>query len=390
MSFNIKEKSQRWDAIYGFPRPANEQYLSSYKAFLRLSKDYSTGMLTCFLSILSTVMLAYTYYYTVTTFRLAFLEGIGALMGLLLLVLVFGIWLIFVLDVIGIMLPYRLEFQRESHGGRTWATVHDLQKENIDAIRPSDADIRGKGVFLAPFKRNLLSGGESKHQIFLSTQRMSQAMVIYGPPGSGKSSTFFIPVIRQFGACGGAIVLDVKGELYNYTSHYYSNVYRLDIMNPLNSDWFDLFGGCYRNPDLARRIASYLVGYDPNKNSSGEPIWDQSAVSMLAIIILHLCETKEHPTARDILRFLASNPITDKRFNPEIGKNSPYSPLTEAFKASPNKFARDVWLNNFSKMPEDTFGSVKFNMDTALNQLLSPKVNEILRPPTAYERKKGR
>ncbi len=387
----FKEKSQTWDAMYGFPRPANEQYLSSYKAFLRLTKDASTAALSLSFSFFSTLLTIYTYFYALSTFRLSADDGLGLLIGLLLIVVFIGIWLMFVLDLSGIILPYRLEFQRESHGGRVWATVNDLKDSDVDALRPAEANIEGEGVFLAPFKRSILGyAQDAKYQIFLTLKRMSQAIIIYGPPGSGKSSTFFIPVIRQFASCGGAIILDVKGELYNYSAHYFANVYRLDIMNPYNSDWFDLFGGCYRNPDLARRIASYLVGYDPNKSNAREPIWDQSAVSMLAIIILHLCEKKEHPTPRDILRFLSKNPIVDKRFNPAIGKMSPYSPLTEAFEKSTNTFARDVWMNNFSKMPEDTFGSVKFNTDTALNQLLSPKVNEILRPPTANERKMGR
>ena len=388
MSF--KDKTQIWDAIYGFPRPANEQYLSSYKTFLRLSQDVFTGGLSLFFALASAGLTVYSYHYAAYTFNLQYKAGLGALIGLLIIVILFFVGLMFVLDVFGLMLPYRLEFQRESHGGRTWATVSDLAKEDVDAVRPADADITGKGVFLAPFKRSLLSSAAASHQVFLSLKRMSQAIIIYGPPGSGKSSTFFIPVIRQFASCGGAIVLDVKGELYNYTAHYYGNVYRIDIMDPLNSDWFDLFGGCYRNPDLARRIASYLVGYDPNKSNSKEPIWDQSAVSMLSIIILLLCEQKEYPTPRDILRFLAQNPIKASRFNPKINKNSPYSPLTEAFEQCANTFARDIWLNNFAKMPEDTFGSVKFNVDTALTQLLSPKVNEILRPPTQKERLMGR
>lgn len=387
---NFKEKVAQWDAMYSFPRPANEQYLSSYKAFLRLSKDAGVIGLSFLLSALSTGLLYHCYSYAIETFELYYLDGIGALVGLLAVVLLLGIWVVFFLDIVSVNLPYNLIFQRESHGGRTWATLKDLENSTVDAVRPATANIEGKGIFLAPFKRALFSLEEAKYQIFLSLTRLSQALIIFGPPGSGKSSTFFIPVIRQFAACGGAIVLDVKGELYNFTAHYYANVYRLDIMNPYFSDWFDLFGGCYRNPDKARRIASYLVGYDPNKSSSKEPIWDQSAVLMLTVIILYLCEKKEHPTPRDILRFLAENPITDKRFNPDIGKFSPYSPLTEAFDMCDYAYVRETWKNNFSKMPEDTFGSVKFNTDTALTQLLSPKVNEILRPPTEAERKKGR
>lgn len=400
--FNFKSFAQLMDATYVLRRPANEQYLSSQKAVLRFSKDAWTVAISFFFCLAATGLEFYTLNYALVTFKLSFLNGLGALLCLLAIVGLIFIWAMFALDLTGVFLPYRLEFQRESHGGRTWATVKDLEKEDVDAIRKAGADTKGKGVLLAPFKHFFSFGEpEPKFNVFLSLQRMAQAMIIYGPPGSGKSSTFFIPVIRQFADCGGAIVLDVKGELFNYSAHYYSNVFRLDIMNPLNSDWFDLFGSCYRNPDLANRIAGYMVGYDPNKNSSKEPIWDQSAVSMLAAMILFLCEKKEHPTPRDILRFLAENPKAatrqkrDEDGNPLFDGNGnpkmePYSPLNLAFEKCPYPFVRDIWTANFAEMPKDTFGSVKFNADTAIKQLLSPKVNEILRPPTEGERKKGR
>ncbi len=401
--FNFKEKAQTWDATYAFPRPANEQYISSHRLLLRLMKDGFALTMSFVVSIASTTLSFYTLVYALNTFNLTFMAGLGLLLSLFLIVLLLFVWFMFSLDVSGVFLPYNSNFQRESHGGRYWAGVKDLQKEDVDAIRKYGDDITGKGVILAPFKHyvSLIGNSVPKYNIFLSLQRMAQAMIIYGPPGSGKSSTFFIPVIRQFADCGGAIVLDVKGELYAHSAHYYSNVFRLDIQNPLYSDWFDLFGSCYRNPDLTNRIAGYMVGYDPNKNSSKEPIWDQSAVSMLAAIIMLLCEKKKHPTPRDILRFLAENPksATRPKLTPEGNiecaengnqKFESYSPLNEAFENCTYTFVSDIWKSNFAQMPKDTFGSVKFNADTAIKQLLSPKVSEILRPPTTRERAKGR
>ena len=390
MNFNIKDKAETWDATYAFPRPANEQYLSSYKAFLRVSKDFAVGFFSLLFSLGSSGVSFHVWGYARETFHLSFLEGAGALLTLFFLITNLIIWIIFAVDVASLCFPYRLELQRESHGGRTWAKAHDLRQPDVDALRLAGAVTAGLGVVLAPFKHFFALNPTPKFNIFLSLKRLAQAIVVYGPPGSGKSTTFFMPVIRQFASCGGAIVLDVKGELFNYTAHSYANVYRLDIMNPLYSDWLDLFSGCYRNPDLAYRLASYMVGYDPNKASNKEPIWDQSATSMLSILILYLCEKKEYPTPRDILRFLATNPIAGKRFDEVSGKYVNYSPLNEAFDACKYSFVRELWGNNFAKLPEETFGSVKFNADTALRQFLSPKVNEILRPPTASEKKKGR
>lgn len=403
MSFNLKDKAATWDATYVFPRPANEQYLSSYKAFLRITKDGWKGLIAIFFAACSTAVLVYIISYVHGTFGLSYIEGFGFLVAAAGLFSAFVVWLICALDISKIMLPYRLEFQRESHGGRTWATRKELMESDDSALLSSTDNIEGKGVFLAPFKHHFSAFGdpEPKYQVFLSLKRLAQAMIIFGPPGSGKSSTFFIPVIRQFAACGGAIVLDVKGELYNYCAHYYSNVYRLDVMNPLFSDWFDLFGSCYRNPDLARRIAAYMVGSDSNKSQSKDPFWEQSALSLLGVMILFLCEMKSHPTPRDILRFLAENPKTavrqktDDRGKPLFAENGnpkmeSYSPLNLAFAKCPYSFVRDLWTAKFAEMPQDTFGGVKANADKAIDQLLSPKINEILRPPTAEERKKGR
>lgn len=401
--FNLKEKAQLWDATYVFPRPANEQYLSSYRLLMRISKDGSVIAFSCGLSVVSSILATYTLYYALNTFSLTFTEGLGLLLTLLSGVLLIFVWAMFLLDVSGVYLPYKSVFQRESHGGRYWAGVKDLEKEDVNAIRRQGENTVGKGVILAPFKHfvSAIGNSEPKYNIFLTLQRMTQAMIIFGPPGSGKSSTFFIPVVRQFADCGGAIVLDVKGEIFNYTAHYYSNVFRIDIENPYNSDWFDLFGSCYRNPDLANRIASYMVGLDANAASGKDPFWDQSAISMLTVMILFLCEKTPNPTPRDILRFLAENekesrrPKLDAEGKPERDdkgniKTEKYSPLNEAFAKCPYPYVHDLWGATFADMPEDTFGSIKGNADNAIKQLLSPKVTEILRPPTAGERAKGR
>lgn len=38
---SLEEKAAIWDAKYNFPRPINEQYLNSYKAFMRYTGDLS-------------------------------------------------------------------------------------------------------------------------------------------------------------------------------------------------------------------------------------------------------------------------------------------------------------------------------------------------------------
>ena len=385
---SANEKSQTWDAGWGFPRPANEQYLSSYKAFLRISKDFSLLCLSVFFYLLSFILTLISCIYLISGFRLNFFSGKGIIVTGISVFIVLVVSALLAFDISSIILPYRLEYQRETYGGRTWANVRHLKNKQV--LVKNGHPSKEPGVCLASFKKSILRFGQSKYQIFLDVARLSQSIVIYGPPGSGKSSTFFIPVIRQFADFGGAIVLDVKGELYNYTARYFSNIYRLDLENPLNSDWFDLFQGCYRNPDRARRIAGYMVGYDSNKNSSKDPIWDQSAVSMLTCIILILCEDLDNPSPNDILTFLAENPKFAFIEEPGSDKRVAVFPLNEAFEACQYDFVRHLWANNFSTLAKDTFTSVKFNVDNSLSQFLSPKAAEVMRPPTAEELKKGR
>ena len=385
---SLREKAQDWDGDYVFPRPANEQFLSPYKAFLRISAAIGRGIIATIVTVISFSVLLYTYHTVINELSWNYFQGNGAMLTIITVCAAILLFILCTLDITSIILPFREEYQLESYGGQVWANARHLMDKGL--LKLADEKLGRSGIYLAPFKKSIFSLAKVKYRIFLDLVRLSEATVIFGPPGSGKSSTFFIPLIRQFAKCGGVVALDVKGELYRYSAHQFANVYRLDIENPFNSDWFDLFGGCRRNPDEARKIASFIVGNDANKSSGTDPFWNDSAVAMLQIIILFLCEKLEHPTPRDILEFLANHPKSaifgyDQRGNPVY-----VHPLDKAFERCEYQIVRDLWLNNYGDLNERTYSSIKSKIDTILAELLSPKIDEVLRPPTERERELGR
>jgi type IV secretory pathway TraG/TraD family ATPase VirD4 len=121
-------------------------------------------------------------------------------------------------------------------------------------------------------------------------------LAMFGPPGSGKSATFFTTWLRAWAATGSAIVLDPKGELYDQTTFKFENVYRIDFHNPDISDRWNFLPSCHHNAEIAHEAASIILNVDANKNSTADPFWKEAETAALTAIILHLAQWHERPT----------------------------------------------------------------------------------------------
>lgn len=108
-------------------------------------------------------------------------------------------------------------------------------------------------------------------------------VLVVGGVGSGKSSCIAIPSLRSYN--DGVFVIDIKGELYDKTKAYRSNV---KVFNPLdiNSYGYDPYFCLYHtdNPaQEARAIAQAIVPLPPDIK---EPFWIESAQNVFTAAIL--------------------------------------------------------------------------------------------------------
>lgn len=377
---SIEEKAVKWDAKYNFPRPINEQYLSSYKAFLRYSRDighilgYFVAMLLSFILIL----FIWLKLSNVASSSSPYLY-VPCLIGVFLAVAAF------LIDRSSVMLAYSGLFQRDSKGSAKWATERHLKDKNL--LSKQTEKVVPKKIPIVPF------GLDST--ITIPTNFFAQHGIVMGPSGCGKTSTVFMNLARSFSKAGSLIALDISkdkaGEFYAYTAHYYDDAYRVDLMNSEFTDWFYLFEGCQGDSVQSGKVAAYIIGRDANKAEGGGDIWESAAELMLKCLILHICELSSDfpfPNPSDIFDFLAANP-TDS-----VGDDGkPLNKLKEAMESSPNPNVQVEWTSIFSAVGDSsprTYGSIVFTLMTKMGIFRDPKVQAILRPPTEEEIRAGR
>src|SRR5262245_5928883 len=125
-----------------------------------------------------------------------------------------------------LVIPYYRISQRLTHGSARWADVPTL-----------------KGLRLAHDNRLPLPAGAlrlgrltHRYDLALPFEKALTHLAIFGPPGSGKSSSFIMSMAKDWSRDGSAIFLDPKGELVKYTARYFRRIYRLDLPDPRRSD----------------------------------------------------------------------------------------------------------------------------------------------------------
>lgn len=168
--------------------------------------------------------------------------------------------------------------------GATWMDAHHLKTSKYYATvqKPESLVLGYENITGAPV---CFSGAES--------------LITIGGPGSGKSQCQVIPNLLRFK--GSAIILDVKGELWDATAGYrakhYGPVYRFAPTDPNgNTHRYNPFDFIDRDPvvaaDQATVMSYQVVVDDPNLK---EPYWENKGRDLMwafAMMIAHKAEPK--------------------------------------------------------------------------------------------------
>lgn len=366
------------DAYFNFPAPAIEQQLSSEKKVYRYMGAVGKTIVAALICVASIVLLWYTWQiyelplshpFTVVLIVLGCLAVGASSSGFT------KAWSI-----------YWAIYRRESQGSSHWATPSELRSRNM--LFPRDEKVTPTHLPLAFLG--------TKYQIAIPIKESREHKAGFGPPGSGKSDSFSIWEARAYSEIGAAIILDMKGEIYRRSAHYYENVYRIDFERPEYSDRIDLLSFCRPDPrhpgedaKAAGEISSFMIGYDPNNPKGGEnPFWPQSATSMLKCFLMFLAEKFEHVQPADLFKVLA---VLTKQAEAELKMNPkqpPQHPLHRAFMHAHNPEIRHEW-SPLSTLDEKTLGNIVISMTTPIASFRDPSVQTIFTAPTNEERLRG-
>lgn len=346
------------DARRGIPRPADMQSMAAYHAFLCLmSAAVMMLLLTGFGFICAYLLWLSAGYLEVSNqTKLYFITGM--------------VLCVFVgaSEALQEVLPYYRIQQRLTFGTGRWADEVYLKAKGFAIKLESLVNGLPRGFL----RLGLLRRGYS---LVLPEVEWLRHIVIFGPPGSGKSKTFLMGMLRDIARGGSAIVLDPKGELFEQTALAFRQVYRLDLVKPSRSDRWNFVLKCKNSPEFAGQMAATMIGLEGTKHSvsTADPFWQESSLLLLKAILLHVADIVEEPTPPMIYEYLALRDM------PTIARE---------MLSSPNGHVRLAW-GAFQKAPPQTQGSVVTSLMSKLGTFQEENAQKICAPRSKSDREAG-
>ena len=354
MSFT--NRIERFDADHGIPRRADEPYLPAYYAFLRCSQDAVQILVLLVFGTLSALFLriAATYFQ---------LSLIGQLIFLVLAVFAFGIALA---EAAQLFVPYHRFNKLLTYGTANWASPLHLQGAGF--ARPLKESLALGELQLGSLPRPFRRG----YRFVLPPQTVLGSLVFFGPPGAGKS-VLLMNYLEAWSNSGSAIILDPKGELYEYCAKHFRKVYRLDFQNPEYSDRWNFLPFCKGNKEYAQMMATIMLGLEGTKYTGVDPFWGEAELALLTAILLYLPTIIDHPTPAMVNEFIALRS---------------FDQLCEELGSSKEHGVTVQW-GTFTKAPEATRGSVFTGLAAKINPFTIDAAEAVTATILASEYKRG-
>ncbi len=352
---SLDQYFKKLDARYRIPRPANALHLDSYQAAFRLMRDLIEG----------SALLASGFASAFVMWEIAdVLLRVGVEIHLYMMAGMALAVLIGIAEASSLAIPYYRITQRLTHGSARWAEVGTLK--DMGLTHDTRSALPGGALRLGRLTR--------KYDLALPFAKVLTHMAVFGPPGSGKSSSFFMSMAKDWARNGSAIFLDPKGELFKYTARHFRHIYRLDLADPRMSDRWNFVPACKSEAELAHEIASIVVGFDFNRNYNGDPFWPQAEMALMTSLLLHLPQIAENPTPAHVAEFIATRS---------------FDQINNEMQESPDQEARVQW-GIFKKADrEKTQGGVYIGLGTKLAPLRSPHAMAVMQSVTQEEHERG-
>lgn len=349
-----RERIERFDASYGIPRKANEQYLPSYHAFWHWTADIGRGAFSVILGLIGAGLCLFA----------AWLFGEAGLITL-------AFWAMALCCVCGgfaeaysTLWDYRIRRMSTAHGSARWAKAKDLVRCGLmSRIRESPLPANSLPIAKA-------FGGQD---VFLPPSQWLRHFVMFGPTGSGKSKTFFISMIRAILAKSSCLVYDPKGELFAQTARNSKRVLRLDLNDPTKSDRWNFIPKCRNDPAFACQVAGMMIGIENRRTTNADPFWGDAEQIALTAILLHIAEVYRE---RAIPAFAAD-------FLLSLSENQKDA-FAHAMETSPSIYAKQAYLA-FRQAPIQTRGSILIGLYNKLRPFTLAPARMVTMPPTAEE-----
>jgi type IV secretory pathway TraG/TraD family ATPase VirD4 len=350
---SIDQLCRQIDAEYQIPRPAAAQHLPAYQAALHFLGScvqgvsfIAAGLLSAWLFVKAAQMLVISIWLELGAHCL----GIASV-------------LIALAEAAQLWLPFYQYNQRVTHGSARWADAATLADLNL---------VARKDARLPPFTL-LLGGFGRKYNVVLGPEHSTCHLAMFGPPRSGKSSTFFITWQRAWADSGSVIVLDPKGELYDQTAYLFRNIYRIDLQKPERSDRWNFLPECKFNAEYAHKVSSMILDSEQARRSTADPFWREAEKAALTAILLQLPQLHPRPAPHMIQELISMQSLSD---------------LNEMMMKSPDPKVPLYW-GIFSKVEPKLQAGVLIGLGVACADFCTPNMMMIASPITSLMSSRG-
>ena len=353
-----REWIESFDASYGIPRKANEQYLPSYNAFWHWAAEIGKGGFYVFVGFIESGM-------SLGAGRLLDMPG---LINLAFWAMAFCCAGAGFVDAYALLWDYRVKRMSTAHGSARWAKAKDLVRCGLMNR------IRG-----LPLPANSLPIAKAfgGRDVFLPPSQWLRHFVMFGPTGSGKSKTFFISMIRAILAKSACLVYDPKGELFAQTAGSAKSVYRLDLNDPTKSDRWNFIPKCRNDPAFACQVAGMMIGIESRRKTNADPFWGDAEQIALTAILLHIAEVYGE----------AAIPAFAADFLLSLGDDG-NDAFAQAMENSPSLYAKQAYLA-FRQAPIQTRGSILIGLYNKLRPFTLAPARMVTMPPKREEMEAG-
>lgn len=326
---------QIYDAERGLPRRADEPYLPAYHAFIRCMQDAGQIALVLGCGIVAAVFLWVASLYF----------GVGYYAQVIYVALMAVAILVACMESAQVFLPYYQFNQLLTYGTGQWASPLYLQGAGL--ARPASEPFARGELELGKLPRPL----RRPYRFVLKEESALGSFVFFGPPRSGKSVLLMNYLRCLARSDWSTVIIDPKGELFEYCARYFRRVYRLDFQNPECSDRWNFILQCKGNKEYAHMMATIMLGLEGTKYTGTDPFWSEAEVALLTAILLHVPTIVDHPTPAMIHEFIALRS---------------YDQLCDELANSESHDIKVQW-GTFTKAPDQTRGSVFTGLAAKIN-----------------------
>ncbi len=223
--------------------------------------------------------------------------------------------------------------------------------------------------------------GDGNNCIFTTNTEKTQLnnnVIVCGSSGSGK--TMSVTEMRLLETFNSSLVVNLsKRKLVSkYTPLFKERGYKvldLNFVNPsATSVSYDPLNYVKNYLDINFLAQAIVKSNSKNRNSTADPYWEQSAISLLSAEIAYVLITKENPSFNDVLNLQAELEIID---DDDSIKTSMDSKFAKLHSNNLVRFATSCW-RTFRQLPMRTAGCVYSSLNTTLDSIFGLELRKLI------------